>query len=607
MTKRLRSGGARLAERIRDSRLKTKLTLLVLLAVFIPLIVSTALFISFSAENLAREQQRNAQNAWSQTLDLFVTRVDVVRQDLSLLLQDTNVHTLLQTPIDTGDSQKLSRSKALMNNTFDYLIRNTAWDMTIRVFVPEERAILIDNRRIFPEEPVRDMAWYQKLVNEPYKKSWVVNGPETAALTDSPISCVARVCDPNSLLSTLAVIRFDFSRQSILQNLEQSLTGSESGAFLTTSDGEVILAASNLRDESLVRSFGNIPVQQFGQWLDDRGESGRYRLRMEIVPGTPWRLAYAYRAPEFSRMLFSNAQWLVMILISLAMGLAAAILALAFTRRITRQIAQVSEGMTALKDGELKPLARDGSHDEIGMLIESYNYLSDELVMLKSAQQMSAENQKHAEMVALQAQINPHFLYNTLEMINYFAMVGDAKQVERIVLLLSRFYKRCLNHGSEYATVREELELTRFYCEIQSIRHEGRIRFVFDVPEEAMECQVPHLLLQPLVENAIHHGIVKKPDQKGTITILGERKEHTLELAVRDEGVGMTPERLRQLCEELEAPRANEESGSHYALRNINARLVHLYGPAAGLSYESEEAQGATIRITLPLAEPEEP
>ena len=261
----------------------------------------------------------------------------------------------------------------------------------------------------------------------------------------------------------------------------------------------------------------------------------------------------------------------------------------------------VSDGMTALKDGELKPLPRTRRQDEIGMLIESYNYLSDELVMLKNAQKLAAESQKHAEMVALQAQINPHFLYNTLEMINYYAMVGDAKQVERIVILLSRFYKRCLNHGNEYATVRDELELTRFYCEIQQIRNEDRIQFVFDVPEEMMQSLVPHLILQPLVENAIHHGILKKPDRSGTVRVTGKYDGDALCITVQDDGVGMTPERLKQLWEELEDVKANEESGSHYALRNINARLVSLYGPGAGLSYESAEGEGTAITIRLPV------
>ena len=589
-----------LFSKVRDSRLKTKMTLLVLLSVFVPLLVSTSLFNSFSAENISRSQEQNAQNAYSQLQDLFSTRVDVVQQDICLLLQDANVRALLQSPVANWDIQKLPQDKAMMNATFDYVLNEKIWNMSMKVYVPEERNILTDNRRVFPARQVEHMDWYRKVVSEPYKKDWIVNDSEVSYLTDSPFSCVVRVCDPSSILSTVSVIRFDFSAANIQQTLEQSLIGGECGAFLMTRDGEQIVGAKTL-PESLVRQISETSVSRFGQWLTLDDSGNRYIARIETVASTPWRLAYAYRVMDVGKLIFSNRQWLVIIAITLLLGMAATISALAFTKNMTEKVAMVSDGMTALKDGELKPLPRTKRQDEIGMLIESYNYLSDELVMLKNAQKLAAESQKHAEMVALQAQINPHFLYNTLEMINYYAMVGDAKQVERIVILLSRFYKRCLNHGNEYATVREELELTRFYCEIQQIRNEDRIQFVFDVPEEMKQSLVPHLILQPLVENAIHHGILKKPDRSGTVRVTGRYDGDGLCITVQDDGVGMTPERLKQLWEELEDVKANEESGSHYALRNINARLVSLYGPGAGLSYESAEGEGTSITIRLPV------
>ncbi len=596
----LHKGFRWLFSKVRDSRLKTKMTLLVLLSVFVPLLVSTALFNSFSAENISRSQEQNAQNAYSQLLDLFSTRVDVVQQDICLLLQDANVRALLQSPVANWDFQKLPHDKAMMNTTFDYVLNEKIWNMSMKVYVPLERNILTDNRRIFPARQVENMDWYKKVVSEPYKKDWIVNDSEVSFLTDSPFSCVVRVCDPASILSTVSVIRFDFSAANIQQTLEQSLIGGECGAFLMTRDGEQIVGAKTL-PESLVRQISETHVSKFGQWMTFEDSGNHYVARVETVASTPWRLAYAYRVMDVGKLIFSNRQWLVIIAITLLLGMAATIGALAFTKNMTEKVAMVSDGMTALKDGELKPLPRTRRQDEIGMLIESYNYLSDELVMLKNAQKLAAESQKHAEMVALQAQINPHFLYNTLEMINYYAMVGDAKQVERIVILLSRFYKRCLNHGNEYATVRDELELTRFYCEIQQIRNEDRIQFVFDVPEEMMQSLVPHLILQPLVENAIHHGILKKPDRSGTVRVTGKYDGDALCITVQDDGVGMTPERLKQLWEELEDVKANEESGSHYALRNINARLVSLYGPGAGLSYESAEGEGTAITIRLPV------
>ena len=213
----LHKGFRWLFSKIRDSRLKTKMTLLVLLSVFVPLLVSTSLFNSFSAENISRSQEQNAQNAYSQLLDLFSTRVDVVQQDICLLLQDANVRALLQSPAENWDTQKLPHDKALMNTTFDYVLNEKIWNMSMKVYVPQERNILTDNRRIFPARQVENMDWYRKVISEPYKKDWIVNDSEVSFLTDSPFSCVVRVCDPASILSTVSVIRFDFSAANIGQ------------------------------------------------------------------------------------------------------------------------------------------------------------------------------------------------------------------------------------------------------------------------------------------------------------------------------------------------------------------------------------------------------
>lgn len=599
MRKQLRRIWQFIKEKLLNSRLQTKLSVLVLMAVFVPLLVSTQLFNNFSEENLLQVQRQNARNAYALLVDLFATRIENVNQNIALLFQDTNVRMLLQSPLAEQDSQKLPNYKALMNTTFDYVLNKQSWEMKLRVYVPPERSILIDNKRIFPDSLIRHMAWYQETVSKPYKKNWVFNGEDAASLTDSPFSCVVRVCDPNSILSTLSVIRFDFSAEQIRQTMEQSLVGGGCGAFLVTREEEIIVGASDFSSDEIVGRIVDTAVGQYGQWTELREGRERYEVCAEWIQGTPWRLVYAYRVMDTKTALFNNMQWVVIIFWSLCMGLVVTGMALFMMRRITGQIGTVSDGMIALKDGELKPLPPSRSKDEIGMLIDSYNYLSDELTMLKNAQMMAVSNQRHAEAIALRAQINPHFLYNSLEMINYFAMVGDADKVERIVILLSRFYKRCLNYGSEYTTVRDELELIRFYCEIQDIRHEGRLHFDFNVPTELMMYRIPHLILQPLVENAIHHGIDKKEEQSGTIRIDGELRDGMLYITISDDGMGMTEERLKQLREGLEEPKANEESGSHYALRNINTRLISLYGPSAGLSYQSVLGQGTAVTITL--------
>ena len=218
--------------------------------------------------------------------------------------------------------------------------------------------------------------------------------------------------------------------------------------------------------------------------------------------------------------------------------------------------------------------------------------------MLTTARKLAAESQKKAEIKALLAQINPHFLYNTLEMINYYAYESKPDEVERIVMLLSRFYKLCLNQGSEFSELGKEAELIEAYWQIQNIRYRGAIQLQMDIPRHLTCCVVPHIILQPIVENAIKHGILKRDDRAGKIKISARESDGGLIIQIEDNGAGMSPERLRQISQGLHLANDMSVDGSHYGLKNIQERLVACYGPDYGISFESYPGRTtATIRI----------
>lgn len=204
---------------------------------------------------------------------------------------------------------------------------------------------------------------------------------------------------------------------------------------------------------------------------------------------------------------------------------------------------------------------------------------------------------RKAELDLLQAQINPHFLYNTLDAIVWSAEAGNQKQVVSMVGSLSDFFRTSLNRGKEIITIREELQHVRSYLEIQQIRYQDILSYEISVPEDIFEYRIPKITLQPLVENALYHGI-KNRRGGGKIVVSGENKEDCVLLKVIDDGMGMTKERKAEVERGLRE--ATPEESSIYGLYNINERIRLTYGGSYGIYLESQFEKGTVVTVRLP-------
>ncbi len=204
---------------------------------------------------------------------------------------------------------------------------------------------------------------------------------------------------------------------------------------------------------------------------------------------------------------------------------------------------------------------------------------------------------RKAEFEILQAQINPHFLYNTLDAIVWSAEAGNQKQVVKMVGSLSDFFRSSLNKGKEIVMVREELQHVRSYLEIQQIRYQDILSYNIDVPESLYNYGIPKITIQPVVENALYHGI-KNRRGGGTITVSGYENETDYYIEVEDDGMGMTQERLDEVRGSLSGN--GNEDGKIYGLYNVNERIRLEYGEDYGLHIESAYGEGSVISIHLP-------
>ncbi|MBI3151772.1 MAG: sensor histidine kinase [Chloroflexi bacterium] len=304
---------------------------------------------------------------------------------------------------------------------------------------------------------------------------------------------------------------------------------------------------------------------------------------------------------QYQLMRESFVRWQIfsIILIFSAVGFSV-VAAWSLSRSIYTPIKKLHDVTTTITKNDLQALMTSDNVDEITELGMSFNIMIGKIKELLDSKINEQENLKKAELRALQAQINPHFLYNTLDTIIWMAESKKTDQVVKIVSALSNFFRISLSKGMDWITIGEEVERIRSYLTIQRMRYRDILDFKIEVEEDVAENTILKLLLQPLVENALYHGI-KNKRQKGTIHVRARRKgEDEVLLEVEDDGIGFTPEKLTQLRAELEEDSGDIKLESGFGLGNVNKRIRLYYGKPYGISVQSEYTTGTCVTLVIP-------
>ena len=276
------------------------------------------------------------------------------------------------------------------------------------------------------------------------------------------------------------------------------------------------------------------------------------------------------------------------------------IAAWSLSRSIYTPIKKLHDVTTTITKNDLQALVTSDNVDEITELGMSFNIMIGKIKELLDSKIKEQENLKKAELRALQAQINPHFLYNTLDTIIWMAESKKTDQVVKIVSALSDFFRISLSKGMDWITIGEEMELIRSYLTIQKMRYHDILDFNIDVDEDVADNTILKLILQPLVENALYHGI-KNKRQGGTISVRARRNgTDEVLLEVEDNGIGFAPERLAQLRAGLENASGDIYLESGFGIGNVNRRIQLYYGKTYGLSIESEYTIGTCVTLLIP-------
>ena len=330
-----------------------------------------------------------------------------------------------------------------------------------------------------------------------------------------------------------------------------------------------------------------------GSYIEDSDE-GKKLVTIKTVNYTNWKVvavAYMSEISDLKKTGTNFIGWILFVCIILVIFIFGFISA-----KISHPIKELEESMKRVEEGEFNIYIDVKGEDEVERLATAFNLMISKVRYLMGQIVIQQEAKRKSELDALQAQINPHFLYNTLDSIVWMAENGKNDGVITMVTALAKLFRISISRGRNIITVREEIEHAKNYLIIQKIRYKNKFKFEIITQEEVLEYKTTKLILQPLIENSIYHGIEYMVDE-GFIRISVSITNGKLLYEVSDNGLGIDPEKLKHLLEY----RVKTDSGSGVGVKNVHERIQIRYGMGYGLEIQSEIEEGTTIKIWLPL------
>ena len=586
--------------------LQTKFTIALISIVVVPACLTAFLFYGRLYSMVVSNTIRQEQDASAKTAPLIERTMDTVLATTRNITGQNFFQELFYMPVsDSAEQLAASNHATDFKNAVQRLTTDSiVTDVRIYVDFPDDLKALDTypntENILAPLSQAKGTYWYgifqgNRNTQEMFCPSFYLGPREKKNYGDMAYICpLSLYYHSTAYKAYLAVYYSDDKLTSILSD-NLSLEGSvsyivnERDAIVATSDPS-LSGIYQLDYDTIKASFMSSNNFIERNILDTKVYAGFYS-----ISNTDWFMVTVLPSPPLIHE--SNRLMIQIILIYAVFLVLALIFANVLAHSITGRLSSVIRQMQTVRHGPPTPMESPQAHDEIGNLIDTYNYMTRKMEELMEKQAKAAEDLRIAEFNSLQAQINPHFLYNTMDMINWMALQGQTDEISHAVQSLSRFYKLTLSRKKGISTIARELEHVTIYVQLQNMRYHDSIELITDIPDELSEYQIPKLTLQPVVENSILHGILEKESKSGTIVITGWMENEDVVLLVSDDGVGIPPEILSTI---LSGNGKSQSGGTNIAVYNTHRRLQILYGNDYGLTYSSKPGEGTEVEIRFP-------
>ena len=446
---------------------------------------------------------------------------------------------------------------------------------------------------------VQDLPTVRRILRHPGEVVHIPNEEVDHARTGyRDVISVGRAIIRPATREVLGVIIVDVSQEAVVQ-LCRTIRIGETGHFSIVNPDWRFIYPPGQRvtgGELSPANLHRVVTGESGSFIES-GRGPKELFVFATVARNGWKIVGRVKLQEILRSAYEIRN--ITLSVVLLCMLFIVVLFFFISGALTHPLRDLKEKMAQAERGDLEVRAVASNRDEIADLCHSFNVMIGKIKELLESSLREHENLKKYELKALQAQINPHFLYNTLDAIVWMAEANNREQVVRMTKTLSSFFRIVLSKGEEWIGFRSEVDHVESYLAIQKIRYRDILDYELDFAEELFECRILKLTLQPLVENAIYHGI-KNSRGGGCVRVSGRLEDGEMRLEVADDGGGIPPDRLREVREGLAESTIEVNKGPGYGLKNVNQRIRLYYGPEWGLSIDSTPGRGTLVTVRIP-------
>jgi len=572
-------------KRIKDLPLRDKL----MLSYLVIIVLALSIFGSFALHRSSLVIKQQVEASSKQTVNQAKTNLESYMLDVENILMKIHVDKTVQDILTSPEPEsvfQVSRDVKSLENVIlgaDIFRKKTSF---IRLFALDKNnyPVIDSGNYVFSSKYAENQDWFVKTMKNKGKPYWHL---------DNNYICVARlILDVSDSRRSVGVVEAGIDANKFLEEINKIRLGKTGRVFLIANAMPVAKLSGTYN--SLVSSptfFSTIYRDSAGSSFETFDDI-EYMIIYNEVSNVGWKLVGVVPTLELiENMNLIRSAIIIIAIISLMVAFG---FSMFISYRISQPIHALANRMRNFNSEQYAKVSIS-SHDEIGEIYSSFNNMLERIEQLIEEVNERSRKEKEAEFRALQAQINPHFLYNTLDSINWLAIKSGADDISLMVNSLANFLRHSLNKGKEFISIANELEHVKSYVTIQKFRFKNKFDIEFDVNEEVLKYLIIKLTLQPLVENAINHGF-DAIDYKGFIRIEACKDDDYIYLKVIDNGKGADIDSLNQSLLERDQSLVDDRG---YGIRNVNERLKLYFGEDCGIKFEDNQYGGVTVNVRV--------
>ena len=487
-----------------------------------------------------------------------------------------------------------------LNAYFSYIKMNSRL-YRIRLYLNGDFIYTAEKDIFFNLSDALEEGWLEQVNAEKLKLMWLAQSSSKYGRNNDDnriISAVRKIKSSENYNIYLGYLRLDILESEIKNLLDVLSITPNTLALIVNSKNEMICMSSTAENHS-VNLQNVVSGFKFNKAENAPSEIKLSKDRDNIIFSaniayTDWRMFLATPRTDIIKESIKIRNYILWLMFCVTIFIL--LFSYFISRSITKKLFTLINHMKQIDNRNFNMEIHPPQSDEIGYLFRNFNYMMNKIALLMDEKYELGKEVKSAELKALQAQINPHFLYNTLDLLNWIAIENNVPQISSLVKSMSKYYKLSLNKGQDVVPLRDELEHIKEYVYIQNIRFDKQIQLLIKVDDGYLNLPILKFTLQPIVENSILHGISKKDTSHGVIEISCFTENKDIILTVKDDGIGIPPNKLAEIL-----TNSSKDTSHGYGIKNIHTRYKIFYGEKYGLTYKSAFGFGTTVEIRFPL------